>query len=113
MMSTLEIPRLTHLPLEILMEIMKHVEWNDVLSLRRCCRALHSVSKDRDVWLSLLRRYCNTVIPRPFFLSKPLELYSSEDLEARIVNWWTGWEGLRPTMQTFTTDETSSSFTWE
>ncbi|KAG2009515.1 hypothetical protein CC2G_012439 [Coprinopsis cinerea AmutBmut pab1-1] len=100
-----QILKFSHLPHEILVEIMKHIEWNDVRSLRRCCRTLHSVSKDRDVWLSLLRRYCDTVIPRPFFLSKPLVLCSSEDLEARIVNWWTGWEGLRPdTTQTFTTD---------
>ncbi|KAG2009531.1 hypothetical protein CC2G_012455 [Coprinopsis cinerea AmutBmut pab1-1] len=87
---------------------MKCVEWNDLLALWRCCRTLHSVSKDREVWLSLLRRYCDTVIPRPFFLSKPLELCSGDDLEARVVQWWTGWEGLRPTVQTFTTDANMS-----
>ncbi|KAG2009534.1 hypothetical protein CC2G_012457 [Coprinopsis cinerea AmutBmut pab1-1] len=103
-----QILRLSHLPPEILVEIMKHIEWSDVLSLRRCCRTLHSVSKDREVWLLLLRRYYDTVIPRPFFLSKPLELCSGDDLEARVVQWWTGWEGLRPTVQTFTTDANMS-----
>ncbi|KAG2009457.1 hypothetical protein CC2G_012392 [Coprinopsis cinerea AmutBmut pab1-1] len=100
-----QILRLSHLPPEILVEIMKHIEWNDVLSIRRCCRTLHSVSKDREVWLSLLRRYCDTVIPRPFFLSKPVELCSGDDLEARVVQWWTGWEGLQSTVQTFTMDD--------
>ncbi|KAG2009478.1 hypothetical protein CC2G_012411 [Coprinopsis cinerea AmutBmut pab1-1] len=99
-----QILRLSHLPPEILVEIVKHIEWNDVLSIRRCCRTLHSVSKDREVWLSLLRRYCDTVIPRPFFLSKPVELCSGDDLEARVVQWWTGWEGLQSTVQTFTAD---------
>ncbi|KAG2009469.1 hypothetical protein CC2G_012402 [Coprinopsis cinerea AmutBmut pab1-1] len=100
-----QILRLSHLPPEILVEIVKHIEWNDVLSIRRvCCRTLHSVSKDREVWVSLLRRYCDTVIPRPFFLSKPVELCSGDDLEARVVQWWTGWGGLQSTVQTFTAD---------
>ncbi|EFI27116.1 hypothetical protein CC1G_14941 [Coprinopsis cinerea okayama7 len=73
-------------------------------TLQKCCRTLHSVSKDREVWLSLLRRYCDTVIPRPFFLPKPVKLCSGDELEARVVQWWTGWEGLRSTVQTFTTD---------
>ncbi|EFI27112.1 hypothetical protein CC1G_14937 [Coprinopsis cinerea okayama7 len=100
-----QILRLSQLPPEILVEIVKHIEWNDVLSVRRCCRTLHSVSKDREVWLSLLRRYCDTVIPRPFFLSKPVELCSGDDLEARVVQWWTGWGGLQSTVQTFTADD--------
>ncbi|KAG2009527.1 hypothetical protein CC2G_012451 [Coprinopsis cinerea AmutBmut pab1-1] len=99
-----QIPQLSQLPPEILVEIMKYIEWDDVLSIRRCCRTLHSVSKDREVWLSLLRRYCDTVIPRPFFLPKPVKLCSVDELEARVVQWWTGWEGLRSTVQTFTTD---------
>ncbi|EAU92192.2 hypothetical protein CC1G_08815 [Coprinopsis cinerea okayama7 len=95
--------QLSCLPHEILVEIMKNVEWDDILVLRkaRCCRSLNVASKEREVWCSLLKRYCETTFPRPFFLSKPLQHSTREELEARIVGWWSGWEHLTPTTQTF------------
>ncbi|KAG2022295.1 hypothetical protein CC2G_000057 [Coprinopsis cinerea AmutBmut pab1-1] len=77
--------QLSLLPREILVEIMKHVEWDDVLILRKCCRSLNLASKEREVWCSLLKRYCETTFPRPFFLSKPLQHSTREELEARIT----------------------------
>ncbi|KAG2003570.1 hypothetical protein CC2G_004163 [Coprinopsis cinerea AmutBmut pab1-1] len=85
-------PHLAHLPIDLLVEIMTHLDWDDVLVLRKCCRSLHAASKERQVWHSLLVQYCDTVFPRPFFLPKPLEHCSGEDLEHCIVGWLSGWD---------------------
>ncbi|EFI28771.1 hypothetical protein CC1G_13796 [Coprinopsis cinerea okayama7 len=83
--------RLLRLPHEILVEIMKRLEWRDVLAIRRCSHFFHSLSKEREVWVAMLENDLDTRIPRPFHLPKPLEHCSSEDLERRVVDWWSGW----------------------
>ncbi|KAG2022340.1 hypothetical protein CC2G_000099 [Coprinopsis cinerea AmutBmut pab1-1] len=79
------------LPHEILVEIMKRLEWRDVLAIRRCSHFFYSLSKEREVWVSILENDLDTRIPRPFYLPKPLEHCSSEDLEKRVGDWWSGW----------------------
>lgn len=42
----------------------------------------------RSVWLELLKGYCDTLFYRPFFLKKPLEFCSAEDLEESVTRAW-------------------------
>ncbi|EFI28774.1 hypothetical protein CC1G_13799 [Coprinopsis cinerea okayama7 len=83
--------RLLRLPHEILIKVMKHLEWRDVLVIRCCSRFFNFFSKEREIWVSILESDLDTRIPRPFYLPKPLEHCSSEDLEKRVVDWWSGW----------------------
>ncbi|KAH6906682.1 hypothetical protein BKA70DRAFT_1428787 [Coprinopsis sp. MPI-PUGE-AT-0042] len=89
------------LPPEILASVMEFAEWNDVLKLRQCCRALRDVSRMRSVWLELLKGYCDTLFYRPFFLKKPLEFCSAADLEEAVTR---SWRPISPTV-----DETPMS----
>ncbi|EAU92157.2 hypothetical protein CC1G_08780 [Coprinopsis cinerea okayama7 len=81
-------PQFTSLPNETLTEILKHLEWRDVLALRQCCRSLYSLSKERHVWYNLFLKYHKTTFAQPYFLPKPLEHCSSDDLENHVTSWW-------------------------
>ncbi|EAU92178.2 hypothetical protein CC1G_08801 [Coprinopsis cinerea okayama7 len=76
------------LPEEIWMKILGTLEWHEILRVRQCCRRLNRVSKDRSVWLSVLLRYYDTALPRPFLLPKPLRHSDSTDLERVICDWF-------------------------
>ncbi|KAF9479319.1 hypothetical protein BDN70DRAFT_696995 [Pholiota conissans] len=45
---------ITDLPLELLAEILKNVEWKDILRMRQTCWRLNGASKARDIWDCLL-----------------------------------------------------------
>ncbi|KAG2022352.1 hypothetical protein CC2G_000110 [Coprinopsis cinerea AmutBmut pab1-1] len=81
-------PSFTNLPNEIQIEILKHLEWDEVLALRQCCRLLYSLSKEWHVWYNLFLKYRETTFAQPYFLPKPLEYCSSNDLESHVTNWW-------------------------
>ncbi|KAG2022440.1 hypothetical protein CC2G_000189 [Coprinopsis cinerea AmutBmut pab1-1] len=80
---------LTTLPAEVLTKIMEDVGWEGILVLRECSRHLARVSKLRSLWLDIFRRSCGTTIPLPFFLPKPVDLCTAEDLEDIVVGFWT------------------------
>ncbi|KAF8965599.1 hypothetical protein BDZ97DRAFT_1603124, partial [Flammula alnicola] len=77
---------LTKLPVEILTEVMTHLEWRDVLRVREVCKVLHETSTTRRIWENLLRELlsCSQI---PAKLERPIELYSSMDLERLALRW--------------------------
>ncbi|KAJ3500062.1 hypothetical protein NLJ89_g9957 [Agrocybe chaxingu] len=82
---------LVALPLEISIEIMRGLEWDDVLRMRRVCKYLCEVSKSRPVWHSLFVKYSQSISPpQPLRPDKPIQTYSSSELEAMVLRWKAG-----------------------
>ncbi|CAA7268982.1 unnamed protein product [Cyclocybe aegerita] len=77
---------LAALPLELLTEIMKELEWRDILYVRQTCRRLSDASKARPVWLNLFKTYSEHLL-FPLQLEGPLENYSASQLEDMILRW--------------------------
>ncbi|KAF8965596.1 hypothetical protein BDZ97DRAFT_768738 [Flammula alnicola] len=91
---------LTTLPVEILTEVMTHLGWRDVLRAREACKVLQEISTTRQIWENLLQE----IISRSQIhtkLERPIELYSSKELEHLALQWttanmgWTSGELLR------------------
>ncbi|KAF8965602.1 hypothetical protein BDZ97DRAFT_2057907 [Flammula alnicola] len=91
---------LTMLPVEILTEVMTHLEWRDVLRVREVCKVLQETSMTRRIWENLLRELVSRSQIRTK-LECPIELYSSKELERLALQWttanigWTSGEPLR------------------
>lgn len=49
------------------------------------------VSRGRQIWRQLFLRNIGITIPYPFFLSKPLNDCSADDIEADLRRWESGW----------------------
>ena len=99
------------LPIEVLVEILTLLEWKDILRIRQVClyliqflpascnvlhqtcQRLRDASLARPVWLSLVQWYSDTIQPRPFWLEKPLDLYTDRELEYLILRWQSGKAG--------------------
>jgi hypothetical protein len=96
--------KLSDLPLELQIQILSLLEWDDVLRARQVghslkiriflilltpqtCRRIHDASLERPVWLALVKLYSVTVYPRPFCLEKPLDLYTDRELEHLVLRW--------------------------
>ncbi|RXW13578.1 hypothetical protein EST38_g12276 [Candolleomyces aberdarensis] len=73
------------LPTEILLLIMKELEWDDILNLRMTCKTLHEPSRSKDVWTELLRRYVQHSMPTPSNLPRSLSQCSSDVIENIVV----------------------------
>jgi len=67
--------------------------------LHQTCQRLRDASLARPVWLSLVQWYSDTIQPRPFWLEKPLDLYTDRELEYFILRWQSGRAGVRALMQ--------------
>ncbi|KAH6900994.1 hypothetical protein BKA70DRAFT_733110 [Coprinopsis sp. MPI-PUGE-AT-0042] len=80
-------PNLPTIPPEIQYEILAHLEWNDILSLRQVSRSLYSASKARHIWLQLFKHYSETVISKPSPLPRPLQYCSTATLESLICGY--------------------------
>ncbi|RXW11235.1 hypothetical protein EST38_g14620 [Candolleomyces aberdarensis] len=80
------------LPTEILLLIMKELEWDDVIRLRTTCKTLQASTYSKELWTQLFCRYLECSMPTPFILPKSLLECSSIDLE-RIV--WKSQASLR------------------
>ncbi|KAJ2918073.1 hypothetical protein MD484_g2302, partial [Candolleomyces efflorescens] len=78
-------------PTEILVLIVKELEWDDVLRLRTTSKLFRTLTYSKDVWTELFQRYLEVSMPTPFILPKPLSECSSAEIE-RIV--WTSKAGL-------------------
>ncbi|KAF6764476.1 hypothetical protein DFP72DRAFT_1130352 [Ephemerocybe angulata] len=64
---------------EIIMQILRFLGPKDILSMRKTCRMMHTVTKDRVVWLEALKRICEQYgIFKPTF---PMEGMSLLELE--------------------------------
>ncbi|RDB18600.1 hypothetical protein Hypma_014707 [Hypsizygus marmoreus] len=84
--KSVDFPRhkFTTLPLDIVLEIVKELDWRSVLTIRRTCKYLEEISRTRIVWCSQYRRY---VAQRtfPLYLEEPLESYSAAELERWVL----------------------------
>jgi len=63
------------------------------------CQRLRDASLARPVWLSLVQWYSDTIQPRPFWLEKPLDLYTDRELEYLILRWQSARAAGRGPMQ--------------
>jgi len=63
------------------------------MELQQTCKRLRDASLARPVWLSLVQWYSDTVQPRPFWIEKPLDLYTDRELEYLILRWQSGKDG--------------------
>ncbi|KAF9479316.1 hypothetical protein BDN70DRAFT_696960 [Pholiota conissans] len=91
---------ITDLPLELLAEILKNVEWRDILRIRQACWWLNHASKARDTWVQVFSRLVwssfenNLEPPR---LERPIEMHTSSELEYIVLRWESAQLGfLRP-----------------
>ncbi|KAH6917816.1 hypothetical protein BKA70DRAFT_1245385 [Coprinopsis sp. MPI-PUGE-AT-0042] len=81
---------LATLPAELQVEILADLEWDDILRVRQTCRTLADVSRARQVWLTLLQHYFDSVFPKPFPLPRPLVHCSAQDFEDLVLGYF-GW----------------------
>ncbi|KAF9559247.1 hypothetical protein CPC08DRAFT_751053 [Agrocybe pediades] len=77
---------ITTLPLEILTEVLKNLELPDLLRARRVSRSLHRATTAKPIWVHHYRR-CEGMSPGILKLEKPIDLYSSEELERAVLVW--------------------------
>ncbi|RDB18718.1 hypothetical protein Hypma_014706 [Hypsizygus marmoreus] len=72
--------KLTTLPLDIVLDIVKELDWYSILTIRKTCKYLEEISRTCTVWCSQYRLY---VAQRPFplHLEEPLESYTAAELE--------------------------------
>ncbi|KAF4621452.1 hypothetical protein D9613_000057 [Agrocybe pediades] len=82
-MADYDKPNLTTIPSEIVIEILQHVDVLTILQIRQTCRHLYELSTARLIWVNLLQE-CEHLFPGNVTLEKPLDMYSSEELE-RVV----------------------------
>lgn len=102
-------PTLVALPEELLVSIAGEADWDDVLRLRKVssfiatiwielnipqtCRIFALVSYSQVVWRSIFVRYAETgVLPKPFFLPKPLEECPASEIEGALTRWHGRWK---------------------
>uniref|UniRef100_A0A8H7Y2R6 F-box domain-containing protein n=1 Tax=Psilocybe cubensis TaxID=181762 RepID=A0A8H7Y2R6_PSICU len=74
------------LPTELTAEILKLVEWTDILHIRRTCKYLAEVTRSRNIWSHLVIEYMSTNSLLPC-LERPVSMYSSQELENIFLRW--------------------------
>jgi len=75
--------------------------------LHETCQRLRDASLARPVWLSLVQWYSDTIQPRPFWLEKPLELFTDRELEylySKMAERQSRCPHIDPTKETSTVD---------
>ncbi|RDB15300.1 hypothetical protein Hypma_004715 [Hypsizygus marmoreus] len=75
---------LTLLPLEVLTEIAKEVDWKTILTLRKTCRLLYQTSKIHTVWAHMYFQHLNAS-PATLRTEEPLDCYSAVELERYVL----------------------------
>ncbi|KAF8965581.1 hypothetical protein BDZ97DRAFT_1811367 [Flammula alnicola] len=77
---------LTVLPIELIIEVMRHLGCREVLRLRQTCELLRALSTTRLVWENLVQR---TALDSevPLKLERPIKLYSAVQLEGLALQW--------------------------
>ncbi|KAF8962557.1 hypothetical protein BDZ97DRAFT_1759167 [Flammula alnicola] len=76
---------LLELPLEVLTEVLKLLDWRSVLHLRQTCTLLSDATRAKSIWLSLFHAY-NACHPcSPLNPERPTKLYQSQELEYLVL----------------------------
>ncbi|PPQ84033.1 hypothetical protein CVT25_000579 [Psilocybe cyanescens] len=81
------------LPAELLTEILKLLAWKDVLQVRGVCRFLAEATRTRYIWTHLVNEHV-LANPHPPRLERPIETYSSQELEHLLLLWKSADRGL-------------------
>ncbi|KAF7972715.1 hypothetical protein HWV62_17168 [Athelia sp. TMB] len=71
---------LLSLPLELLEEVVKNLDWLELLRIRMTCKALHHISKTRGVRVQLVKR-AQACDPYHTPLDRAIERYTADELE--------------------------------
>ncbi|KAF4621250.1 hypothetical protein D9613_000052 [Agrocybe pediades] len=90
-----DVPTITTLPLEILIQVLQELDFLDVLRVRQTCKLLCRATTARPIWIDLFEE-CERSTPGLIKLEKPLDLYSSEELERVVIvakSTEMGWRG--------------------
>ncbi|KAG6855401.1 hypothetical protein H0H87_003486 [Tephrocybe sp. NHM501043] len=86
-------------PLDILLGVFQHLNWQDLLVIRQVSKNLDAASRIRSVWTSQYQRYELQKKFRPL-LEEPLNSYTSKELETWVLRRlsadeaWASGEGL-------------------
>ncbi|KAF8960236.1 hypothetical protein BDZ97DRAFT_1760873 [Flammula alnicola] len=78
---------LTPLPLELLTEILKALEWQDVLNVGQTCKRLSEASRARPIWADIVNRHMQPADPGALPLERPIAMYTAEELEHVFLRW--------------------------
>ncbi|KAF9559234.1 hypothetical protein CPC08DRAFT_528450 [Agrocybe pediades] len=68
------------------LEILKRLNLLDILRVRRTCKILHHATTAKPIWVDLFWE-CERLSPGILTLEKPLDMYSSEELERVVLTW--------------------------
>ncbi|KDR66378.1 hypothetical protein GALMADRAFT_1158987 [Galerina marginata CBS 339.88] len=85
--------RLDTLPLELLVEIFMKLDWTDLLRARQTCTPLYQASTTKLIWKCFIDEFVAGAKVKPK-LERPIELYTSAELERVFFQWTTvepGW----------------------
>ncbi|PPQ85646.1 hypothetical protein CVT25_012768 [Psilocybe cyanescens] len=85
--------KLVELPLELVTEILKWLNWRDILYARSACRYLSEATKVRNIWVHLVNEHV-LANPHPPRFERPIEAYSSQELEHLLFLWKSADRGL-------------------
>ncbi|KAF4621378.1 hypothetical protein D9613_000035 [Agrocybe pediades] len=103
------------LPLEMLTEILKELNLLDILQIRQTCKILHHATTAKPIWVDLFWE-CERLSPGILTLEKPLDMYSSEELERVVLTWGSmqvGWhtsDGTPSRQRTITSEYYSNVY---
>ncbi|KDR70089.1 hypothetical protein GALMADRAFT_214832 [Galerina marginata CBS 339.88] len=95
------------LPPEVIVEILKHMDWKTILRALQTCNKLFEVSKTRSIWVTLFNR-CTETLLYPPRLVQPIHHYSTAELENLLVRGLSskvGWNSYRPPTERLTKDD--------
>ncbi|RXW24336.1 hypothetical protein EST38_g1521 [Candolleomyces aberdarensis] len=63
------------------------------------CKLLEELSYNRAAWREIFLNYFHAILPKPFFLPKPLQECSSKLIEQSLANWEAEWAPTIPTTE--------------
>ncbi|KAF9046697.1 hypothetical protein BJ165DRAFT_1185636 [Panaeolus papilionaceus] len=69
------------LSLDVLLEVISYLDWNEVLVLRQVCTSLKLATHQRVVWYNLIRSSPDS----RYFLKKKMQMCSSQELEEAFI----------------------------
>ncbi|PFH46437.1 hypothetical protein AMATHDRAFT_43600 [Amanita thiersii Skay4041] len=76
---------LVQLPPEVLDEIMKLLDWQDILRLRQTCKLLSDATRTKSIWINLFNASNSCHPCSPLRLEHPMELYTAHELEYLVL----------------------------
>ncbi|KAF6754747.1 hypothetical protein DFP72DRAFT_898687 [Ephemerocybe angulata] len=82
---------LASLPDELLSLIVAELDLKDFLTIRGVCRSLRTASSSRQAWRTVYLKCVGEILPKPFFMPKPIRECSAEEIEYSLRRWHAEW----------------------